>query len=109
MSKSLMRPKLSPEARILPSGLKAGLPTFSVPAAFPLATSHSVTSWSSLPETKVLPSLLKATAETAPVWPFKVRFTSPVAASRSMMVLSALPEANQRPSALYASPNTAAV
>src|SRR5262245_26298035 len=75
-------------------------------AYLPVATSHSLTVWSWLPEASVLPSGLYATERTQPVCPLRVACSSPVAASHSLTVWSSLPEASVLPSGLYATDRT---
>ena len=53
-----------------------------------------------------MPSGLKATDETEPVWPLRVRTSSPLRTSHSFTVRSSLPEASRVPSGLKATEET---
>ncbi len=98
-----------PEARVLPSRLKATLhtpccfvcPSRGWPMGWCVATSHRMTLPSQLPEAKIVPSGLKATLLTWLVWP---RRMDPrrccVATSQRVIVLSSAPEARVFPSGL---------
>ena len=99
MSQTTTLRSLSPEARSLPSGLKATLMTVAdplrgSPCAWPCATSQRMICPSSSPLAKRLLSLLKATLQTSPLWPVSVRLIGGVARrSHSLIVLSKPDEA----------------
>jgi hypothetical protein len=62
---------------------------------------------SSLLETRVLPSRLKATAVTPPVWPRRCLTSRPSATFQILIVPSSLAEASRAPSGLKATPRMA--
>ena len=79
-----------PEARTVPSGLKATDQTalecpLSVARSCPLRASHSLTVLSKLPEARVLPSGLKATDKMAAECPFSEARSCPPCASHSLI------------------------
>ena len=64
----------------------------------PVAASHSLRVWSSLPESTRAPLGEKATEWTPPACPVKVRMSWPPAASHSLRLRSSLPESTRVPS-----------
>src|SRR5205807_2211793 len=81
-----------PEARILPSGLKATdvtgkLCPLRVAVIFPLFTSHSLIVLSSLPQASAWPSGLNATEEAGAPCPLRVASSLPVATPQTSIVM----------------------
>jgi len=78
VSQRWMSRSCAPEARILPSGLKATRMTVSecarrVCTGTPVSAFQTMMSLSAPPEARVFPSGAKSTVQTIDVWPWKTR------------------------------------